>query len=510
MSRILLTISLLCVFPLFGQTDINDRYHGEYLPMNYRSKIENSEAYFKEESTLHSSVLPVLGFRNTELQSPLMLNKTVKEKGIFQLFPIANLNAAYEIGSAGGFFTNTGIGIGMNLSTSKFIFQLNTLPYYSVGNSLQDSIQSNYNQDFGTQRAIAPSFFHQSELRLAYKPNHIFTFSGGVAKNWFGEGYRSMLLSDNAAAHPFVKIETDFAGIKYVNLYQAWKDNTTDPFNSALDIQKFASSHYISWNITKSINLSVFETVVWQTSDTLVNRGFDVNYINPIVFYRPVEYGLGSSDNVLIGLNTSYKINNHHQIYGQFILDEFLLSAIQDQSKWWANKFGGQIGYKSNAFFHDSVYFQIEFNAARPFTYSHRNSQHAYGHLNASVAHPIGANFFELVNIVSYRSNKHRLTNKITFASYGIDPSDTLSYGQDIFKSYTLRDGNYGHLMMQGVRQNVLNENLIYEYALLENIGLFLTANYNWRMINSTAGTAHQHFISVGIKSRIWNVYNDF
>ena len=510
MNRLLTAISLICSSVIFGQLDSAQQYKAEYNSLHYRNRIEKSELYFKEESDLHSSVLPLLNFHTLSQKSPLKIQKSLNKKGSFEAYPIADLTAGFENGNTGGFFANTGVGFGINLSTKKVLLNINTLPYYSVGNSLQDSIQSNYNQDIGTQRALAPNLFHQSEIRLAYRPNHIFTFSGGMGKNWFGEGYRSMLLSDNAAAHPFFKIETDFAGIKYVNLYQAWKDNTADPFSSNLDIQKFASSHYISWNITKSFNLSVFETVVWQASDTLVNRGFDVNYINPIVFYRPVEYGLGSSDNVLIGLNTAYKINEHHQIYAQFILDEFLLSAIQDQSKWWANKFGGQLGYKSNAFLHDSLYFQVEFNAARPFTYSHRNSQHAYGHLNASVAHPIGANFFELVNILSYNNKKHRITNKITFASYGIDLSDTVSYGQDIFKSYTLRDGNFGHLMMQGERLNVFNENIIYEYALFENVGLFLTANYNWRMINSTAGNTHQHFFSVGIKSRFWNVYSDY
>lgn len=479
--------------------------------MHYRSKIAQSEAYFAEDIKLHSSVLPLLHFRTTPLDSKLSLLKHLKkDKGLWRIYPIMTSAAAVEIGNNGGFYTEAGLGVGVDLSTKKFIINAKTLPYYSIGNSLQDSIHNNYNQDFGTNRAIGDQLFHRSEFIMAYRPNHIFTFSGGFGKNWFGEGYRSLLLSDNAGAHPYLKIETSFAGIKYVNLYQSWSDNTTDPFNKSLDIQKFASSHYISWNITKSINLSIFETVVWQMNDTLVNRGFDVNYINPIVFYRPVEYGLGSSDNVLIGMNTSYKINKHHQVYGQFVLDEFLLSAIQNQSKWWANKFGGQIGYKSNQFFMDDLYFQIEFNAARPFTYSHRNSQHSYGHLNASVTHPIGANFFELLNIVSYKKNKHRFTNKITYAAYGIDPSDTISYGQDLFKSYTLREDNFGNLMMQGQRQNVMNEQLVYEYTLNESLGLYITANYNWRWLNSSSGNQHQHFFSVGLKSRIWNVYRDF
>src|SRR5690606_26487963 len=102
--------------------------------------------------------------------------------------------------------------------------------------------------------------------------------------------------------------------IKYVNLYNFWRDNSSNPFDTKQDIFKFNSTHYLSWNITRYLNFSVFETVVFQGKDTLVNRGFDFNYINPVVFYRPVEYGLGSSDNVLLGANLSSKITNHHQV----------------------------------------------------------------------------------------------------------------------------------------------------------------------------------------------------
>ena len=128
--------------------------------------------------------------------------------------------------------------------------------------------------------------------------------------------------------------------------------------------------------------------------------------------------------------------------------------------------------------------------------------------MNASVTHPLGSNFMEVTNIVSHKIGKHRITNKITFASYGAD-FDSVSYGQDIFKSYTLRDGTYDHLLMQGLRTNVLNESFIYEYPILPEIDMYLTATYNWRMANNRIETHHYHTVLIGIKSRIWNRYND-
>ena len=108
----------------------------------------------------------------------------------------------------------------------------------------------------------------------------------------------------------------------------------------------------------------------------------------------------------------------------------------------------------------DGLYFQTEFNMVRPFTYSHKHSVLSYGHLNASVTHPLGANFYELLNIVSYKKGDHRFTNKITYSSYGVDTSIT-NYGQNIFASYSDRDGDYGHSIMQGQKFTVLNETFI-------------------------------------------------
>src|SRR5690606_23707573 len=128
----------------------------------------------------------------------------------------------------------------------------------------------------------------------------------------------------------------------------------------------------------------------------------DVNYLNPVIFFRPVEYNhAGSSDRMLVGLNISYKFNARHQLYGQLILDEFLLSKLFGGEKWWANKYGIQLGYKSySPFGLKGLYYQGEFNFVRPFTYTHATSVQSYSHMNMSLAHPFGANFMEALALV--------------------------------------------------------------------------------------------------------------
>lgn len=486
--------------------------------LEYKNRIAHAEQYLLDDQQVHSGVLPFRRLKEeagyqVEKGQLLCWNKEKNEELTygFRLYPLADLGIGIESGMPSSKLLKyqAGVGLGLDFSANKWYFSGKLLPGFSQGGYVADSIRQQFAMDPGTTRAITGQLFQRSDLLLAYQPNRFFTLMGGYGKNFFGEGYRSLLLSDNASNYPFLKLETTFSSIKYVNLYTVWNNNTRNPENKSLDQMKFASLHYLSWNITREFNLSVFESVVWQAKDTLTNRGFDVNYLNPVVFYRPVEYGNGSADNVLLGLNLSYKINKYHCIYSQVIIDEFLLAQIKADDKWWGNKWGIQAGYKTNHFILEDLYFQAEFNVVRPFTYSHKYPVENYGHLNASATHPIGANFYELLNVVSYSRNAIRITNKMTYSCFGVD-TDSLNYGQNIFNSYSDRVSDYGNLIMQGLRTSVFNEQLIVEKPLWEKIDLYLTATYTYRMQWRPDAIQHNHFLMVGLKSRIWNVYTDY
>ena len=49
------------------------------------------------------------------------------------------------------------------------------------------------------------------------------------------------------------------------------------------------ANHYLSWNVSNRLNLGFFESVVWTDTN---NRGFDMYFVNPIIFYRAVEFAV--------------------------------------------------------------------------------------------------------------------------------------------------------------------------------------------------------------------------
>ena len=130
----------------------------------------------------------------------------------------------------------------------------------------------------------------------------------GKDKHFIGDGYRSLLLSDFSNNNPYFGINANIWRIQY-NVWYSWMRDFSRYDGSQKSLQnKYGTFHYLSFNALKNLNISFFENVVWQGTDTNRVRTFDVNYLNPIVFYRPQEYSVGSPDNSMMGLTASVKL----------------------------------------------------------------------------------------------------------------------------------------------------------------------------------------------------------
>jgi hypothetical protein len=291
---------------------------------------------------------------------------------------------------------------------------------------------------------------HVPFFRAQYAAGKYFHFELGNGKNFWGNGYRSLILGDHVAPYPYFRVTTKVWKIKYTGLFLKLRDISENPvWRNARG--KYAALHALSWNATKRLNLSFFEMVVWQDRDSLNQRNLDLHYLNPLIFYRPVEFAQGSADNVLIGGGFQFRAHKKVSLYGQFVLDEFLLKAISERTGWWANKYGGQLGLKWFDFLLPGLSLQTEWNGVRPFTYSHGSPVQAWGHLNQPLAHPMGANFSEWVNFLHFTSGKWVFRQQFTWALFGRDNVGE-NLGGNIFQSYASPTRSYGNIMFQGNR----------------------------------------------------------
>ncbi|GAB4141719.1 MAG: hypothetical protein Fur0041_16890 [Bacteroidia bacterium] len=345
---------------------------------------------------------------------------------------------------------------------------------------------------------------------LTWKPNKVFYLQAGRGKHFWGEGYRSMFLSDIGAAYPYLKQSTTIWKLQYTSLF-AWLQDWTASAGSAKDFRnKFATFHYISWNATKWLNIGVFESVIWQGSDKNRYRGFDPNYLNPMVFYRPVEYSLGSSDNALLGLSGKIRINRNNFLYGQLLLDEFYLKEIRARRGWWANKYAIQGGFKTfNLVEVKNLNMMFEVNVVRPFTYAHGSTQQNYSHAGMPLAHPAGSNFAEFISMLSWSTDQFYTHGKLMIVRAGRDTAG-VNLGNNINLSYINRYQEYNNSMFQGMANTILYTELKAGWQINKQLPLRFEITSAIRWEKSKAWSKKTAYVMGGISMPLWRSYFDF
>ena len=346
---------------------------------------------------------------------------------------------------------------------------------------------------------------------ITYQASNYFNFQFGHGKNFYGDGYRSLLLSDNSFNNLFFKVSVNFWHIKYQVVYNQYIDIRESVDYGVSYPRKYSTTHYLSWAASKRLNISFFDAIVWSAYDsTGTYRGFDFQYLNPIIFMRPVEFGIGSPDNALIGLNMSYIINKHNIVYGQLIIDEFRFSEIASGNGWYGNKQGFQLGFKTFDIFKiKNLYLQTEFNWVRPYTYSQRQPIKNYGHYNQPIAHPYGANFWESVSFIKYNWKRIFIDYQFLYSVYGEDPPG-MNYGKDIYLSYNTRVQDYDNYVGQGISTTLVYNNINISYLINPTYNLNLSVGYTNRQLTSDTDNQSTSYFYLGLRTSLRNIYYDF
>ena len=319
----------------------------------------------------------------------------------------------------------------------------------------------------------------------------------GYDKNFIGNGYRSLFLSDFSNSYLFLKLNTKIWKFNYQNLFMELMPQFTHSGDNLLS-RKYAAMHHLSMNLTKWLNLGVFESVVFGRKDI-----FDLEYLNPIIFLRHIEGTIGSPDNAFAGADFKANFAHHFQFYGQLLLDEFILKEITRNNGYWANKYGYQLGGKYvDAFTIKNLDLQLEINRVRPFTYSHNDSVANYTHYNQPLAHPLGAGFQEFIGVAKYQpAPKWYLDGRMIYYYQGLDSAGQ-DFGSNPFELYTARPMDFGFFIGSGDKIKVFNASLALSYELREN--LFVEASYLFRKtsVGSGIGSGNTSVFGIGVR---WN-----
>ena len=515
-----------------------------YLPLNREIMARYEPFLDSVGSTMHTSLKPYLSnevaanapydslnlhvLKNTKFNRSLAGRKLFQEhllevkKNDFHLYAdfIFNFSFGNEYSASKKFYANSrgiyaGGTIGRGLSFSTYFMETQQkFPDYVASYIAFAGVIPGQ----GTAKEFkgGGKDFAYSAAEVTYALKKYFTFQLGTGKHFIGDGYRSLLLSDIAFNYPYFKVEMNIWKIKYTCMWTAYQDLLVKPPpNMNPDDfsyrKKYSTYHYLDFNIGKKnrASIGIVEAVVWR-SDSVRGTGIDFNYLNPIIFMRPVENSLSSPDNVLLGLNSKFKINSRNVLYGQVLFDEFNLKELKAREGSYANKFGFQVGIKSyHVFGIKNLRVQTEFNYVKPYTYSHRSSLTSYGHYNEPLAHVQGANFYESVNFLNYHYKQWFFQAELMLVVTGLDTAG-INYGKNIFKSYTQPAQFTGNYMAQGLKTNITYLDFKIGYLLNPVYNLRIEAGITNRNATNNFGKTQNNFIYFGIKTDINNRYYDF
>lgn len=494
------------------------------LAQNYYStghlyNIKEKDIYYTNNNTL---IKPIIGCENTYFDSLIFKTDLSENKNLFIrklqyehllvkkndkfkiiLDPILDFRINYDSYRKDISFLNTrGFNLQVNLISKVYI---NTSFYENQG-KFPKHIHDFYNE-FGTipgygrikQSNDSVFDFSNSYGSIGLKLTDYLNFTLGYDKIFIGDGYRSMILSDFSAPYMFFKTNIKIGrSLEYNNIisktinpnYKQIVPTAEYNINSEYP-SKIVSHNYITYNIKKNLQITMFESLVLSGNTNLSEH---LSY-SLLPYIRDFLVGFESNKaNLLLGLNLTYQNKKIGILYAQFVIDEINNSKVTK---------AGQLGYKNFDFLNiKNLYFQIEYNTADKYMYTSNNSEIFYGHQNQALAHPAGNCFDEFITICSYSLKKFELLTKLNYLRYKKDLGYNL---QNIFYYRHLLNNSYTE-KSSGNQIFNFDVQLIYNLNASNRLQLFVGTSYRSDNFYKT----NNYFLNFGLRTALRFNYYDF
>jgi len=347
--------------------------------------------------------------------------------------------------------------------------------------------------------------FSMSSSYVSFVPNSNLIIQFGQDKSFVGEGYRSLLLSDNSYNYPFLKMIFKTDKFQWVSMYTELQDFKQKYYY--YHTRKHATFSYLSYKPTAWSEIGLFEGIIWRTSDdSSYVRDFKPEFFIPIPVVRTLKKNFFDKNNAVLGLNAKTSLTNFMQLYAQF--------AINPKSGDYKTNYGYQLGIKCfdvllNRFAKARFYLQYEFNFAQPYMYAHTINNMGYEHYNQPLAHPLGAGFKENILLANFK-----VFDFIASFNYiSIQTSTNISnqnFGNDIFQPLPSITQNLTYVIGQGNKTTIKYKVFSLSYLMNPRTNLQFFVSYLIRDYSSDFSTFQTNFLTFGLKSAINNYYYDF
>ncbi len=472
-----------------------DRYNMNSLLMNNAEWTKDEGAAFRREKPL------LKHFFKTDAH----LYESYSKDFSIVVDPVLNLQIGSSSKVDSRIFVNTrGVSVRGNISKKIGFYS------YLTENQERDPL---FVQQYEARRNGIPNAGYYKRFKtdgydyfdarggIDFAASRFINFRFGYDKLFLGNGYRSLLLSDFSNNFLYLQMDVQLKKFAYKSVYA----ELIAPFDSRANrdtvrFKNYMAFHHLGVQVNRWLNLGIYENVYYNGTN-----GFELSYLNPVIFYRAVEMQLGSGNSkATIGVDFKANIKKTAQLYGQLVISEFMFKEIMRYNRGsWLNKHALQLGGKYiDVAGVSNLDLQVEANWVRPFTYTHSSEATGYTHYNKELAHPLGANFKEFIGVLKYQPlNRLYVSAKLFYSEQGLD-SAGLNMGNNLFLSYHTRPRDYDYFIGTGVLAKRTQLSFSAAYELLQN--LFVDVNVSNRYYDiPTLSKRNEFFFTTGIR---WNI----
>ncbi len=394
----------------------------------------------------------------------------------------------------GGFFENFSFGFSLFENQARFNPYENQ--YYSAIGERYPQADSTYL----AQNAVIPgggrtkpfkgdAFDYASSAGyFSYSPVKYIQITAGNNRQFIGDGYRSVLLSDNSFHAPYFRVDWKLHPKFRFSYYRAKQINLLRrPASGSVEAnyeQKAYSVNYFTYMPNENWSFSLFESGQWSRGDSVTSTKAHPLFYNPVPFASGLILKNKNEVVSLIGLNVGYQLAKNHRLYGQFAMNDFN-----------SNKLAGQLGYRGyNYFGIGDFMLQVEYNYVAEKTYEADNRRLNNVHFNLPVAHSKGNGFQEFLVRTNYEYKRMYV---------------------DVLSTYYLLSNYSNESLLPVYETLVKNSNQIlytsveigYRFNRKMNLMIFGNWTYRTETNSSLLGT---NSFQVGIKTGFTNQYKDF
>ncbi len=279
----------------------------------------------------------------------------------------------------------------------------------------------------------------------------------GKDRAHWGNGWQSLWLSDHASDALLLQLHASIWKLEYVTHIAQFIDYFPGKSDQAGDFpRKYGTFHALYYRPIRQVSIGIFESLMYSPVQPYGRRGLELQYFNPVIFYRSVEQLVGSPDNAMVGASVRANLWRSTQWYGQVAIDDLNFGNRVQGRGYWGNQWAVQLGFKyMNMFTIPTLDLQIEYNRVRPYVYQHFSVVSNYSHYDASLGHAAGANLQDVHAQLRYHpfpAWNLQLMGSLLQQGRSIEGKN---YGWDPRMTYDLRPFEYGHLVGQGASWQV-------------------------------------------------------